>query len=365
VTRPKTRAMNAKPFNDRFLRACLRHPVDRTPVWFMRQAGRYQPEYRRLRERYSLLEICQLPELCAEVTLLPVRQLGVDAAILFADIMLPLGPMGVRFQIEEGLGPVVETPIRRAQEIERLRPLEPEEDLPSILEAIQLLKEELEVPLIGFAGAPFTLASYLIEGGPSRAFSQTKAFMYREPALWDRLLEKLTTAVTRFLKAQARAGAHALQIFDSWVGCLSPSDYRAYVLPHMRQLFTELQDAGVPLIHFGVGTGGLLALMQEAGGDVIGIDWRGRLDQAWQGLGWGTAIQGNLDPAVLLSPWELVEQRALEVLERASGRPGHIFNLGHGVLPQTPPDHLRRLVELVHERSPIFIAGFSSREAAP
>ena len=354
--------MDTRPFNDRFLRACLHRPVDRTPVWFMRQAGRYQPEYRRLRERYSLIEICQLSELCAEVTLLPVRQLGVDAAILFGDIMLPLGPMGVRFRIQEGHGPVVENPIRWAQDVERLRPLEPEEDLPFVLEAIGILRKELEVPLIGFAGGPFTLASYLIEGGPSRAFSQTKAFMYREPALWDRLLERLTAAVTRFLEAQARAGAHALQVFDSWVGCLSPSDYRAHVLPHMRRLFAELKELGVPLIHFGVGTGGLLELMQEAGGDVIGLDWRVHLDQAWQRLGWRAAIQGNLDPAVLLGPWELVEQRALEVLERAGGRPGHIFNLGHGVLPETPPDHLRRLVELVHERSPDFIAGFGSGE---
>jgi uroporphyrinogen decarboxylase len=357
--------MSAKPFNDRFLKACQRQPVDRTPVWFMRQAGRYQPEYRRLREKYSLLEICRSPELCAEVTLLPVRQLGVDAAILFADIMLPLGPMGIRFRLQEGLGPVVETPIRRSQDIERLRPLEPETDLPFVLKAIRLLREELEVPLIGFAGAPFTLASYLIEGGPSRAFSQTKAFMYQESALWDRLLEKLTTAVVRFLKEQLRAGAQALQVFDSWVGCLSPVDYRAYVLPHMRRLFAELQDASVPLIHFGVGTGGLLALMQEAGGNVIGIDWRVCLDQAWQRLGYRTAIQGNLDPATLLAPWEIVEQRALETLAQAGGRPGYIFNLGHGVLPETPPDHLRRLVELVHERSPKLIASFSSREAAP
>lgn len=354
--------MSTEPFDARFLRACQRQPVDCTPVWFMRQAGRYQPEYRKLRGRYSLLEICQLPELCAEVTLLPVRQLGVDAAIIFADIMLPLGPMGIKFQIQEGLGPVVETPIRRPQDVERLRPLEPEEDLPSVLEAIRLLREELQVPLIGFAGAPFTLASYLIEGGPSRNFLQTKAFMYREPALWGRLLERLTAAVAHFLKSQAQAGAQVLQVFDSWVGCLGPADYRAYVLPHLRRLFTGLRDLGVPLIHFGVGTGGLLELMQEAGGDVLGIDWRVRLDRAWQRLGYRTAIQGNLDPTALLGPWELVEQRALEILAQAGGRPGHIFNLGHGVLPQTAPERVRRLVELVHERSPEFIATFGPQE---
>jgi len=356
--------MSTQSFNDRFLRACRRQPVDRTPVWFMRQAGRSQPEYRQLRERYSLLEICQLPELCAEVTLLPVRQLGVDAAILFADIMLPLGPMGVHFRLQGGLGPVVEAPIRRSPDIERLRPLEPEEDLPFVLEAIRLLRGELKVPLIGFAGAPFTLASYLIEGGPSRTFTQTKAFMYQEPALWHRLLEKLAAAIVQFLKAQAQAGAQALQVFDSWVGCLGPADYRAYVLPHMRRLFSELQDVDIPIIHFGVGTGGLLELMQEAGGDVLGIDWRVRLDQVWQRLDYRTALQGNLDPATLLGPWELVERQALKILAQAGGRPGHIFNLGHGVFPQTSPEHLQRLVELVHERSPEFISGFSSQEEA-
>ena len=342
--------MSAK-FNDRFLKACRREPTDCTPVWFMRQAGRYQPEYRELRARYSLLEIATTPELCAEVTLSPVRQLGVDAAILFSDIMLPLGPMGVRFRIEEGVGPLVETPICRAQDVERLRPLEPEEDLPSVLEAIRLLRRELSVPLIGFAGAPFTLASYLIEGGPSRSFLRTKALMYRHPGLWHRLLEKLTGSVVEFLRAQVRAGAQALQIFDSWVGCLGPQDYREYVQPHMRRLFAELQDLNVPVIHFGVGTGGLLELMREAGGDVIGIDWRIDLGQAWARLHYDVAIQGNLDPAVLLGPWEGIEQQALEVLRQASGRPGHVFNLGHGVLPETSPEVLKRLVELVHERS--------------
>lgn len=338
-------------FNDQFLRACRRQPVDYTPVWFMRQAGRYQPWYRQLREKYSLIEICSIPELCAEVTIQAVRQLNVDAAILFSDIMLPLGPMGVQFRIEEHVGPVIERPIRSLQDVECLRSLAPEEDLPFVLSAIRLLREELEVPLIGFAGAPFTLASYLIEGGPSRAFTCTKALIYQEPALWHRLLEKLTDAVAKFLQAQVQAGAQALQVFDSWVGCLSPSDYREYVQPHMVRLFAELRAARVPIIHFGVDTNGLLELMREAGGDVIGIDWRVRLDHAWARLGYETAIQGNMDPAVLLGPWKLVEQHAREILEQAGGRPGHIFNLGHGVLPETPLDHLRRLVELVHEQS--------------
>jgi uroporphyrinogen decarboxylase len=334
-------------FNDRFLRACRKETVDCTPIWFMRQAGRYQPEYRRLRERYSLIEICHQPELCAQVTLLPVHQLHVDAAILFSDIMLPLGPMGVQFQIEEGVGPVIERPMRSLQEIERLRPLTPEADVPFVLETIRLLRSKLKVPLIGFAGAPFTLASYLIEGGPSRAFTRTKALIYQEPMLWHQLLERLTEAVARFLQAQAQAGAQVLQIFDSWVGCLSPSDYREYVQPYMNRLFTELRATNVPLIHFGVATYGLLELMRAAGGDVMGVDWRVRLDHAWDCIG-PRAIQGNLDPTVLLGPWTLVERQAREILEQADGRPGHIFNLGHGVLPQSPPDHLKRLVELVH-----------------
>jgi uroporphyrinogen decarboxylase len=338
-------------FNDRFLRACLREPTDCTPVWFMRQAGRYQPEYRELRKKYGLLEIATTPELCVEVTLLPVRQLNVDAAILFSDIMLPLGPMGVRFQIKEHIGPVIERPIRGLPDIERLRPLNTEEDLPFVLEAIRLLREELEVPLIGFAGAPFTLASYLVEGGPSRAFVRTKALMFLQPEVWHALLRKLTDAVAAFLKAQVRAGVHALQIFDSWVGCLSALDYEAYVLPHMRKLFSQLRGLNVPVIHFGVGTSSLLKLMKEAGGDVMGLDWRVDLGEAWAKLGHDVAVQGNLDPAVLLGPWDLIERRTLEILKQANGRPGHIFNLGHGVLAEASPEMLKRLVELVHERS--------------
>lgn len=337
--------------NDRFLRACWRQLVDCTPVWFMRQAGRYQPEYQALRQKYSLLEICHEPELCAQVTLLPVRQLDVDAAILFSDIMLPVEAMGISFELCEDVGPVIETPIRRPNDVTCLRVLEPAEDLSFVLQTIHLLRHELDVPLIGFAGAPFTLASYLIEGGPSRDFAKTKSFMYRERGAWATLMERLAQSVLKYLEAQIAAGAQAVQLFDSWVGCLSPEDYKDHVLPHMRRLFAQLNGLGVPIIHFGVGTGHLLGLMREAGGDVIGLDWRVGLGRAWAELGYDVGVQGNLDPAALLGPWELVEQKALGILQQAGGRPGHIFNLGHGVLPETSPDVLKRLVELVHERS--------------
>ena len=339
------------PFNDRFLRACRREPVDRTPVWFLRQAGRYLPEYRRLRERHSLHDLCTVPDLCVRVTLLPVRELGVDAGILFSDISLPLGPMGVRYEVREGTGPVMEAPFQGEADLARLRPLEPEEDLPTVLTAVRALRAELEVPLIGFAGAPFTLASYLVEGGPSRTFHRTKALMYREPDLWHRLMDLLTETTARWLTAQARAGADALQVFDSWVGALGPADYERFVLPHMRRLFDRLEGLGVPLIHFGVGTAGLLPRMRRAGGTVFGLDWRLPLDEAWARLGWDVAVQGNLDPAVLLGPWEEVERQARRVLREAGGRPGHIFNLGHGVPPGADPDHLRRLVDLVHRET--------------
>ena len=335
------------PWNDRFLRACRREPVDRTPVWFMRQAGRYQPEYRALRERYTLLEICRQPELCAQVTRLPVEQLGVDAAILFSDIMVPLGPMGVDYELKESVGPVVAEPIATMADVQRLRPLEPEA-LAYVLETIRLLVRELPVPLIGFVGGPFTLASYLIEGQPTRAFLKTKAMMYSEPAVWHALLERLTDMAVRYLRAQVRAGAHAVQVFDSWVGCLSPADYRAFVLPHMRRLFAETADLGVPRIHFGVNTLGLLPLMRAAGGDVIGVDWRADLAAAWDLLGPDVAVQGNLDPVLLLAPEDVLRRRVEEILASVAGRAGHIFNLGHGVLPQTSPARLRQVVEWVH-----------------
>lgn len=338
--------------NDRFLRACRREPTDCTPVWFMRQAGRYQREYRALRAHHSMLELCRTPELCAQVTLLPVEQLGVDAAILFADIMLPLIGLGVPFDIVEGTGPVIGTPIRTDAQVGALRPLEPERDLPFVLEAIRLIRGEGRVPLIGFAGAPFTVASYLIEGRGSRDLPQTKGMLHGAPALWHRLMHRLTDATIAYLQAQVAAGAQAVQLFDSWVGALAPRDYETAVMPHMQRLFGALAALEVPVIHFGTGTAGLLPLMARAGGDVIGVDWRIRLSDAWAQIG-DAGIQGNLDPAVLLAPFEVAAAAAREILSESAARPGHIFNLGHGVLPQTPPDHLRRLVELVHEHTQV------------
>jgi len=341
----------AEPGRDLFLRACRREPTEHTPVWFMRQAGRYQPEYRALRRRHGILEICRTPELAAEVTVLPVRQLGVDAAILFSDIMVPVASMGVDVRIEEGTGPVVGQPFRTSADLARLHALEPERDVPFVLEAIRMVVRELDVPLIGFAGAPFTLASYLVEGGPSRSFTRTKALMLEEPGTWGRLMECLSEAVLAYLRAQVEAGARAVQVFDSWVGALAPEDYEERVLPFVRPIFEGLAGLGVPRIHFGVGTGELLELMRDAGADVVGVDWRVPLDRAWERLGTEVAVQGNLDPAVLLAPWEVVERRARAVLDRAGGRPGHVFNLGHGVLPETEPGALRRLTDLVHEVS--------------
>ncbi len=342
--------------NDRFLRACRREPVDRTPVWFMRQAGRSQPEYRALRERYSLLDVCRAPELCARVTLLPVAQLGVDAAILFADITLPLLGLGVAFDLVEGVGPVIEHPVRTESDVAALHAFDPERDVPFVLDAIRLIRRDATVPLIGFAGAPFTLASYLIEGRGSRDLLLTKRMLFEAPALWARLLERLTDATLAYLSAQVRAGAQAVQVFDSWIGALAPRDYDAAILPHMRRLFDGVRSLGVPAIHFGTGIAGLLPLMARAGGDVIGVDWRIRLSQAWALIG-GAGIQGNLDPAALLAPFDVVAASARDILADAAGRRGHIFNLGHGVLPQTPPDHLRRLVELVHEHALASAAG--------
>ncbi len=338
--------------NDSFLLACRGEPTDRTPVWFMRQAGRYQPEYRALRERRSLLELCRTPELAAQVTLLPVERLGVDAAILFADITLPLEGLGVPFDLVEGVGPVIEHPVRTEADLQGLRRFEPERDVPFVLEAVRLIRGEARVPLIGFAGAPFTLASYLIEGRGSKDLLLTKRMLLGAPDLWNELMTRLTDATLAYLGAQIRAGCQAVQLFDSWIGALSPAAYEVGVLPHMRRLFDGLAPLGVPAIHFGTGTAGLLRLMAQAGGDVIGVDWRVHLRDAWSQIG-DRAIQGNLDPAVLLAPFEAVERAAVSVLEEAGGRPGHIFNLGHGVLPATPPDHLRRLVDLVHQHAPV------------
>ena len=336
---------------NRFLRACRREPVDRTPVWFMRQAGRYMAEYRAIREKYTLLEICSHPEIATEVTLQPVRAHGVDAAILFADILLPLEPMGAPFEFAKGEGPVIHEPIRHQSQIEALREFPPEEGLPHVLEAIRLVKGELagKTPLIGFAGAPFTLASYLIEGGRSSHYLLTKKLMYSEPRLWHLLMQKLSAVVRSYLQAQIEAGADAVQLFDSWVGALSPDDYQTYVMPHLKTIFEGIQDRGVPVIHFGTGTGSLLELQREAGGSVIGVDWRTPLDLARARLGPEVALQGNLDPILLLAPRDVLEHHVRQVLARAGSTAGHIFNLGHGIFPETPPDNVKFVVDLVHE----------------
>jgi uroporphyrinogen decarboxylase len=334
--------------NDRFLRACRREPVDRTPVWFMRQAGRYMPEYRALREKHSLLELCRTPALAVEVTLQPVKALGVDAAILFSDLLLPLGPLGIPFDFVAGEGPLVEKPLRSRADIDALRRFDPREDLGMVLEAIRLLRGELQVPLIGFAGAPFTLASYAIEGGHSTSFARTKGLMYGDPEGWHRLAGLLTEVVTDYLRAQVEAGAQALQVFDSWVGALDEIDYRELVLPHVKRLFDGLRELGVPTIHFGTGTGHLLAVQREAGGSVIGVDWRTPLDEGWRRAGEAVAVQGNLDPTLLFAPRDQLLARVDDVLRRAAARPGHVFNLGHGILPGTPVENVRAVVEHVH-----------------
>jgi uroporphyrinogen decarboxylase len=336
--------------NDRFLRACRREPVDATPVWFMRQAGRSFAAYRKLRERYGILELAKTPELCAEVTLMPVRELGVDAAVLFADIMLPLEPMGVDLRIEPEVGPIIDRPIRSAADVAALRLFDPV-DVSFTLEAIRLVRRELDgkAGVIGFSGAPFTLACYLIEGRPSRDYAIAKAFMYREPAAWHDLMERLSAMVVAYLRAQVEAGAQVVQLFDSWVGGLGPADYAGFVQPHVRRILAALD--GVPTIHFGTGTAALLELMADAGGDVIGIDHRVSLADAWRRVGSDRGIQGNLDAARVLAGWEATEAGARSVLAEANGRPGHIFNLGHGVLPETDIGLLRRLVDFVHEQT--------------
>ncbi|MET8899746.1 uroporphyrinogen decarboxylase [Streptomyces sp. NPDC004538] len=338
-------------YDSAFLRACRREPVPHTPVWFMRQAGRSLPEYLKAREGIPMLESCMRPELVTEITLQPVRRHGVDAAIYFSDIVVPLKAIGIDLDIKPGVGPVVENPIRTRADLDRLRELTPE-DVTYVSEAIGLLTRELgATPLIGFAGAPFTLASYLVEGGPSRNHEHTKALMYGDPQLWADLLDRLAGITAAFLKVQIEAGASAVQLFDSWVGALSPADYRASVLPASRKVFEAVAGYGVPRIHFGVGTGELLGLMGEAGADVVGVDWRVPMDEAARRVGPGKALQGNLDPAVLFSTPQAVETKAGEVLDAAAGLEGHVFNLGHGVLPTTDPDALTRLVEYVHTRT--------------
>ncbi|HEY5187043.1 MAG TPA: uroporphyrinogen decarboxylase [Actinomycetes bacterium] len=334
-----------------FLRACRRESVPHTPVWFMRQAGRSLPEYRRLREGVGMLESCLRPDLVTEITLQPVRRYGVDAAILFSDIVLPLKTVGVDLDIVAGVGPVVAQPVRSAADVLRLRPLEPD-DVEPVTQAVRQLVGELGgTPLIGFAGAPFTLASYLVEGGPSRNHEHTKALMYGDEALWHQLLDRLAGIAAEFLRLQVAAGASAVQLFDSWVGALPAADYVRYVQPHSAKVLAAVADLGVPRIHFGVGTGELLGLMGEAGADVVGVDFRVPLDEAARRVGPGKALQGNLDPAVAFAPWDAVEQRVCQVLADAAGLEGHLFNLGHGVLPGTDPDVLSRIVSLVHEGS--------------
>jgi uroporphyrinogen decarboxylase len=313
----------------------------------MRQAGRYMPEYRALRERHSLLELCRTPELAVEVTLQPVNALGVDAAILFSDILLPLDPLGIPFDFKAGEGPVIERPLRSRADIDRLRAFEPRAELGMVLEAIRLLRATLQVPLIGFAGAPFTLASYAIEGGHSSNFALTKRLMYEDAPAWHALASLLAKVVGEYLVAQVEAGAQAVQLFDSWVGALDEADYREFVLPHTRAIFARLPE-GVPAIHFGTGTGHLLAVQREAGGDVIGLDWRTPLDVGWSRVE-GAAVQGNLDPTALFAPRERLLARVDQVLRRAGGRPGHVFNLGHGILPGTPVENVRAVVEHVRQ----------------
>jgi uroporphyrinogen decarboxylase len=336
-----------------FLRACRRLPVEYTPVWFMRQAGRYMAEYRAIRQKFTLLEICAQPELAAEVTLQPINAIGVDAAILFADILLPLVPMGIDLEFAAGEGPVIHNPVRTEADITNLREIEPRESLSHVMQAVRLVRRELDgkIPLIGFAGAPFTLASYMIEGGPSKNYVKTKAMFYANPHLWDQLMRKLAQTVSDYLVAQIEAGAQAVQLFDSWVGALGPEDYRSFALPYSRMVFERIRAAGVPSIHFSTGTGTYLPLLKEAGGDVISVDWRQSIDEAWQKLGGDTAIQGNLDPVSLFAPLPELEKRVCAVMESARSRPGHIFNLGHGILPETPVDNARRVVDIVHEYS--------------
>jgi uroporphyrinogen decarboxylase len=337
--------------NDRFLRACRREPVDVTPVWFMRQAGRYMPEYRAIREKHSLLEICYQPELAAEVTLQPVRALGVDAAILFADILLPVIPLGLGLEFAKGEGPVIGKPVRTLGDLAAMKPVDAETDLAYVMEAIRILRRELSIPLIGFCGAPFTVASYIIEGGSSREFLHTKTMMYSAPEVWRALMDKLSNVLADYLVAQIRAGAQAVQVFDSWVGALSPQDYENFVLPYSQRVLAAAKAENVPVIHFGTNTTTLLPLMKRAGGDVIGLDWRVPLDDGWTLLGHDVAVQGNLDPTLLFAPLPEIKKRVHDILRRADGRPGHVFNLGHGILQHTPVENVKAVVEMVHEFS--------------
>lgn len=342
----------AHALQPRFLLACMRKPVDATPIWLMRQAGRYMEEYRALRQKYGILEIIKTPELACEVTMQPINAFQLDAAIIFADILPPLERMGLHLEFIKGEGPVIHNPLRAAKDVEALSVPEPEESLWFTLEAIRLARRELEpmgIPLIGFSGAPYTLASYAIEGGSSRNYENAKGMMMGDPRTWHMLMEKLSILIGNYMRAQAEAGAQALQLFDSWVGSLSPSDYEEHVLPHSQRAIEMAKSTGVPIIHFGTKTNGMLELIRDAGGDVIGVDWGIELADAARRLGPEVAVQGNLDPIALLAPWPELKKRAQHVLDQGRDLPGHIFNLGHGILPQTPVDNVRRLVDFVHE----------------
>ncbi len=332
----------------RFVKACRAQPVDRTPVWFMRQAGRYMPEYRAVRKQYSLIEICKQPKVAAEVTITAAEILGVDAAIIFADLLLPLEVMGLPFHFSAGEGPVIEKPVRAQEDVTRLR-TDRAADLGYVSEAVGLVSRHFNtrLPVIGFCGAPFTLASYMIEGGGSRNYVHAKKMMYSSPETWEELLGKLVAVTSEYAAEQVRAGADAIQIFDSWVGCLSVEDYRRYVLPRTTELMKKLQATGAPVIYFGTDTATLLPSMQETGADVLGLDWRIPLDEGWSRLGNKKAVQGNLDPVLLFAGWPELRSRAEDILRRAGGRPGHIFNLGHGILPETPVENVKALVKLV------------------
>ncbi|CAG9622958.1 uroporphyrinogen decarboxylase [Sutcliffiella rhizosphaerae] len=343
--------MNERKFNDTFLKACRGEKTEHVPLWYMRQAGRSQPEYRKIKEKYSLFEITHQPELCAYVTKLPVDQYNVDAAILYKDIMSPLPAIGVDVEIKSGIGPVINNPIRSIQDVEKLGEIHPEEDVPYVLETIKLLtKEQLDVPLIGFAGAPFTIASYMIEGGPSKNYNKTKAFMYAEPKAWFALMDKLAETTIRYVRAQIHAGAKAIQIFDSWVGALNVEDYRYFIKPIMTRIFSALREENVPLIMFGVGASHLANEWHDLPLDVVGLDWRLPITEARQ-RGITKTVQGNLDPAILLAPWEVIEEKAKAILDQGMKQPGYIFNLGHGVFPQVKPETLKRLAQFVHDYS--------------
>jgi uroporphyrinogen decarboxylase len=335
-----------------FLRACRRQPTPYTPIWLMRQAGRYMKEYRALRKKYSFLEMCKNPELAAQVTLQPIEKFKLDAAIIFSDILIPLEPMGVEFEFAKGEGPVFHRALREKKDVEKLRVIEPEEDIPYLMKAIQIVRKEIEgkIPLIGFSGAPFTLASYVTEGGHSKNYILTKSLMYQDRPTWDALMEKISEVLIRYLNAQIRSGVQAIQVFDSWVGCLSPDDYEEYVLPFSKKVMDGVGKS-VPLIHFATSNSGLLELMKHAGGDVIGVDWRVNIGEAWARLGYDIAVQGNLDPVILFGPVGLIEKEVKKILDSVGDRPGHIFNLGHGILPNTPADHVAALVDMVHEYS--------------